>query len=181
VTRTAWQQQQAAMVDRISREAGELARGDWLRVRDRLLRDHAADQLSKRQVIDRLRTKYDKLGATYRRVTGTTYEGWLVHGPKDLWDELVAASHDDSVWDRLVDRVVQTEPALKPRGQKRARSVDATPAQVADVVRENASTVLMRDVLTRLGSACSDDEKSVQDMSNEIARLVREELERRAT
>jgi hypothetical protein len=102
---TPWQQQQQAMLDTISRGAGELAKADWLKVRARLFRQHAGELKTKRQVLDSLRRSYETLRAKYLKVTGTTYDGWKQHGPQPEWDEVVAAAHDDAVWDRLVLRV----------------------------------------------------------------------------
>lgn len=92
------------MLDRISREAGQLAKSDLVELRDRLARRHAAEQETKRKVLDKLRRKYEKLRAKYLAVTGTTHTGWEQYGPAAEWEEVLAASRDDAVWDRLVER-----------------------------------------------------------------------------
>jgi hypothetical protein len=62
------------------------------------------DQLTKRETLEVLRRRYNKLLAEYLRIHETTYAGWLEHGPTQEWEEVLAAAKDDAVWDRLVER-----------------------------------------------------------------------------
>lgn len=64
----------------------------------------AEERVTKRGALKSLRSVYDRLLEDYLRADrSTTYQGWLDHGPKGEWDELVAALSDDAIWDRLVD------------------------------------------------------------------------------
>jgi hypothetical protein len=100
---SAWQEQQAAMLDAVSKQYGEAARAEWIRTRNRELNAVRAERSSKRKAIDTCRKKFDKLSAAYLRHEGTTYEGWQKYGPKRDWDELVEASKHEHLWDRLVE------------------------------------------------------------------------------
>jgi hypothetical protein len=104
---TPWQEQQAVMLDGISKKHAEPAKRAWIALRDALFADLATEQRTKRQVLDSLRRKYEALRAAYLRITGATYDGWGKHGPQPEWDEVIAAAHDDAVWDRLVERCLR--------------------------------------------------------------------------
>lgn len=103
---TPWQEQQAAMLDAVSRQHAQPAQRTFLALRAELFTELAGERRTKRQAIDSLRRKYEALRAAYLRIAGTTYEGWRQHGPQDHWDEVIAAAADDAVWDRLVERCV---------------------------------------------------------------------------
>lgn len=100
---TPWQQQQAAMLDAESRKYAKVALDAFRALKRKLLEDHAKELKTKRQVLDGLRRKYDALLAVYLRTPCTTYDGWIEHGPKAEWEEVLAATHDEAVWDRLVE------------------------------------------------------------------------------
>lgn len=119
---TSWQEQQAAMLDAVSKRNGDPARRTFLALRAELFGELAGERKTKRQVIDSLRRKYEALRAAYLRINGTTYEGWRKHGPQDHWDEVIAAAADDAVWDRLVERCVR-ETANEARRQRRSNDV----------------------------------------------------------
>jgi hypothetical protein len=69
----------------------------------RALKQVAEEKTTKRKAVDSLRRVYTSLCDDFLRVKGTTYQGWLDHGPKAELEELVAAAQDDAIWDRLVD------------------------------------------------------------------------------
>ena len=94
-----------------SRLHGEPARREFIALRNELLGQLAREQNTKRQVIDALRRKHEKLRAVYLRIAGTTYQGWLDYGTQPYWDEVVAAARDDAVWDRLVERCTRGQTA----------------------------------------------------------------------
>jgi hypothetical protein len=62
------------------------------------------EQLTKREALEVLRRRYNKLLAEYLRIHETTYACWLEHGPSQEWEEVIQAARDDAVWDRLVER-----------------------------------------------------------------------------
>lgn len=76
-------------------------------VRAAQLRAVSKETRTVRQALDAMRRSYEKLRVAYPRVPGTTYQGWLDHGPHAEWEELLAAREDEAVWDRLVDRESQ--------------------------------------------------------------------------
>lgn len=69
-----------------------------------LLRDVAKEKRTQADVIKLLRKRYDHALKKYLREDGTTYRNWLEHGPKDELDELLEATRDPAIWDRLVDK-----------------------------------------------------------------------------
>lgn len=95
------------MLDGISRQHAGPAKREFSALRDQLFAQFAAERKTKRQVLDSLRRKYEALRAAYLRVPGTTYDSWREHGPQAAWEEVGAATRDDAVWDRLVERCVR--------------------------------------------------------------------------
>lgn len=113
---TAWQDQRDAMLDATSKLHADPAKRLFIAFRAKVLDELAREQKTKRQVIDAMRRKYEGLRATYLRIPGTTYEGWLTHGPQPDWDEVIAAAADDAVWDRLVERCTrEAQPESRSR------------------------------------------------------------------
>lgn len=77
---------------------------DFRAVKGKVLRLVRLEQFTRREAIDTLRRKYVKLLAEYLRIEGTTYAGWIEHGPAQEWEEVLEAARDEAVWDRLVER-----------------------------------------------------------------------------
>jgi hypothetical protein len=114
---TAWSDQRDAMLDTLSRQHAAPAKREFIALRDRQLVAHAGEQKTKRQVLDALRRKHESLRAAYLRITGTTYAGWLEHGPHAEWEEVLAAAADDATWDRLVERIARQHQAQREKGR----------------------------------------------------------------
>lgn len=103
-TRTDWQKSRDAMLDETSRKYAIEARVAFREVEAAQLAAVAKELRTRRQALDSMRRSYEKLRAEYLRVPATTYDGWLEHGPHADWEEVLAATKDDAVWDRLVER-----------------------------------------------------------------------------
>ncbi len=101
---TPQQEQQAAALDATSKLHADPAKRLFIAFRARALDELAREQKTKRQVLDAMHRKYERLRAAYLRIPATTYEGWLTYGPQPDWDEVIAAAAVDAVWDRLVER-----------------------------------------------------------------------------
>lgn len=81
----------------------------WFRAaKQRALKEVAGERVTKRHAVDALQRHYSKLCDVYLRVAGTTYDVWCEVVKPEL-DEVVAALHDDAVWDRLVDTYQERE------------------------------------------------------------------------
>jgi hypothetical protein len=106
---TSWQDQRDDALAHVSRQHADPAKREFVLVRGRCLAALAGERRTKRQVLDTMRKKYESLRATYLRITGTTYEGWIKYGPHAEWQEVLAAAADDAVWDRLIERCVDKE------------------------------------------------------------------------
>jgi hypothetical protein len=102
-TKTTWQTQRDAMLDAQARRHAEVSRLKFRAVKAKQLALVREERRTKRQAVDSMRKAYEKIRATYLRVPCTTYDAWDEHGPKRDWDECIAASADDAVWDRLVE------------------------------------------------------------------------------
>ena len=85
-------------------ESAQYSRTEFIDTKRVLLRDVGRDRITQRDVLLRLRRRYDQLLQRFLREPGTTYAVWLEHGPKDELDEVLAAARDAAVWDRLVDK-----------------------------------------------------------------------------
>jgi hypothetical protein len=101
---TAWLDQRDAALLAHSRPFATAAFHDFRALKAKVLKLVKGEQINKRQALDKLRRKYEKLRAEYLRIEGTTYSAWLEIGPTAEWDECIAAAKDDAVWDRLVER-----------------------------------------------------------------------------
>lgn len=88
-----------------ARDRAGVLRGEFIVARNRVLTMDGA--------VKKLRTKYEKLTNAYLRAEGTTYAMWLELGPKAEWEEVLAATRDEAVWDRLLERCA---PAAKDVG-----------------------------------------------------------------
>jgi len=101
---TAWTDQRDRAIAEHSKPFARAALLDFRAAKKRQLDLVRGEQRTKRQAMDSLRTKYEKLRAEYLRIQGTTYQAWLEHGPTQEWEECLGAAADDAVWDRLVER-----------------------------------------------------------------------------
>jgi hypothetical protein len=101
---TAWKNQRDKALNEYSRPFAEGAKLDFRAVKAKQLDAVRLERHTKRQAMDAMRRQYEKLRAKYLGITGTTYQAWLDFGPAAEWDECIAASRDDAVWDRLVER-----------------------------------------------------------------------------
>lgn len=93
-----------AVDDVLARQRAIAARADFSTTKGLLLRDVGKERITQRDVLLRLRNRYDRMLRAYLREQGTTYEAWCDHGPKGELDEVLAAARDAAVWDRLVDK-----------------------------------------------------------------------------
>jgi hypothetical protein len=101
---TAWTDQRDQALTEYSRPIAKAALLDFRAAKAQQLEHVKVERRTKRQALDTLRRKYERLRAEYLRIEGTTYAAWTAFGPADEWEECVAAAHDDAVWDRLVER-----------------------------------------------------------------------------
>lgn len=94
-----------------TRALAETATREFVEVKHKLLAKVRAEQITMNDVVAKLRRKYEQQTGVFLRETGTTYGTWLSHGPKREWDEVLEATRDSSVWDRLVDTFDKREVA----------------------------------------------------------------------
>lgn len=100
---TAWSDQQEAMFDAESKKHGAIALAAFRALKAKELKAVALEKSTRRQLLDTFRRKYEALRKVYLKTPCTTYDGWSKHGPAAEWEEVLAATRDDAIWDRLVE------------------------------------------------------------------------------
>src|SRR5260221_14509218 len=95
------------MLDGESKRHASIALASFRKTKVGQLKLASVEKRTKRQVLDTLRRKFETLQAEYLRIPATTYEGWLTYGPKDEWEEGLAAVRDDAIGDRLGERCAE--------------------------------------------------------------------------
>lgn len=76
--------------------------------KEKALRKVGGEQLAPSDALSALEKLYAKQTAEFLRKRGTTYRAWLEHGPRGEIEELREARRDDALWDRLVDRAMES-------------------------------------------------------------------------
>lgn len=100
---TAWSDERDAMLDVESKKQAAIAVEAFRATKGKELRAVAEERRTRRQAIETMRKKYEALRKVYLKAPLTTYDGWTQHGPGAEWEEVLAATRDDAVWDRLVE------------------------------------------------------------------------------
>lgn len=90
-------------IDEYSKRRAEPFTRLFVKVKAEQLAAVRLEKRTRRQALDTMQKKYVALRAEYLKIIGTTYQGWLDHGPAKHWDEITFALRDDAVWDRLVE------------------------------------------------------------------------------
>jgi hypothetical protein len=86
------------------RERATILRGEFIVARNRALTLVRDERETMNGVVKKLRVKYSKLTDAFLRTEGTTYAVWLDAGPRVEWEEVLEATRDPSIWERLVER-----------------------------------------------------------------------------